>query len=149
MTSTISSFVNSSKGRPISPEGGKTRLFTGSPHPFGATVDDEGVNFAVYSANATAIQLLLFDNPSDLEPSQVIDLSAITNKSFYIWHVYVQGLKPGCGYAYRMNLGTATASTPQKFLLTPIPRVTHCLFGKGAQPVEVMIISTRACVVLS
>ena len=103
MTSTINSFVITSKGRPLSPEGGLTRIFTGSPHPFGATVDDEGVNFAIYSANATAIQLLLFDNPTDLDPSQVIDLNPITNKSFYIWHVYIQGLKPGTGYAYRVD----------------------------------------------
>ncbi len=65
MTSTINRFAISPKGRPLSPEGDVTRIYTGTPHPFGATVDDEGVNFAIYSANATAIQLLLFNNPSD------------------------------------------------------------------------------------
>ena len=62
------------KGRPLTPAGEEIRLYTGSPHPFGATVDDDGVNFSVYSANATAIQLLLFNNPKDLEPFKVIDL---------------------------------------------------------------------------
>jgi len=103
MSSKIKDFVTSSKGRPLAPSGGKTRIYTGSPHPFGATVDDEGVNFSVYSANATAIQLLIFDNPSDLEPTQVIDLSPVTNKSFFIWHIYVEGLRPGSGYAYRVD----------------------------------------------
>ena len=103
MTSTLSPFVTSIKRTPLSPPGGKTRIYTGSPHPFGATVDDEGVNFAIYSANATAVQLLIFNNPADLEPSQVIDLSPIANKSFFIWHIYVEGLKAGSGYAYRID----------------------------------------------
>jgi len=103
MSSKMNAFVNSNKGRPLSPQGSETRIYSGSPHPFGATVDDEGVNFSVYSANATAIQLLLFNNPSDLEPSQVINLNPIANKSFFIWHVYVEGLKTGSGYAYRVD----------------------------------------------
>jgi glycogen operon protein len=103
MSSKMNAFVNSNKGRPLSPQGSETRIYSGSPHPFGATVDDEGVNFSVYSANATAIQLLLFNNPSDLEPSRVINLNPIANKSFFIWHIYVEGLKPGSGYAYRVD----------------------------------------------
>ena len=94
MVSSINSFAVTTKGRPLSPEGEPLRIFTGSPHPFGATVDDEGVNFAVYSANATAVKLLIFDSPTDLDPSKVIELSPINNKSFYIWHIYIQGLKP-------------------------------------------------------
>ena len=37
------------------------RILPGSPHPLGATFDGEGVNFAVYSANADRIELCLFD----------------------------------------------------------------------------------------
>ena len=37
------------------------RLQPGSPYPLGATFDGEGVNFAVFSANADGIDLCIFD----------------------------------------------------------------------------------------
>ena len=79
MVASISSFVVATKGRPLSPEGETLRIFTGSPHPFGATVDDEGVNFSVYSANATGVKLLIFDNPTDLDPVSYTHLTLPTN----------------------------------------------------------------------
>ncbi|MCX5943788.1 MAG: glycogen debranching protein GlgX [Cyanobacteria bacterium] len=103
MTSTINRFEVPLKGSPLTPEGSDLRIYSGSAHPFGATVDDDGVNFSVYSANATGVQLLLFNSPTDLEPSKTIDLNPIKNKSFYIWHIYIEGLKPGSGYAYRVD----------------------------------------------
>ena len=36
-------------------------VYAGSPHPLGATWDGEGVNFAIYSENATSVDLCLFD----------------------------------------------------------------------------------------
>ena len=46
MAASTNSFVVSLKGRPLTPAGEEIRLYTGSPHPFGATVDDDGVNFS-------------------------------------------------------------------------------------------------------
>ena len=137
MTSTINSFTVSLKGNPLSPESDELRIYTGSPHPFGATVDDHGVNFAVYSANATAIQLLIFDNPTDLDPVKIINLSPITNKSFYIWHVYVQGLKPGSGYAYRVDGPNEPWNghrfNPEKILVDPYSKGNSlALWERGA-----------------
>ncbi len=37
------------------------RIVEGSPFPLGATWDGEGVNFALFSANATKVELYLFD----------------------------------------------------------------------------------------
>src|SRR6516162_7298590 len=75
----------------------------GRAHPLGATVDKEGVNFSVFSRNATAVELLLFDQHNDLEPTQVIKLEPLANQTFFFWHVYVKGLRPGTHYAYRVD----------------------------------------------
>ena len=75
----------------------------GRAYPLGSTPDAGGVNFSVYSENATGIELLLFDRHDDTEPSQVIRLDRATNKSFHFWHVYVKGLKAGAFYSYRAD----------------------------------------------
>jgi glycogen operon protein len=75
----------------------------GQAHPLGATVDKGGVNFSVFSRNATAIELLLFERHDDVQPSQVIKLDPSVNRTFFLWHVYVKGLKPGVCYAYRVD----------------------------------------------
>jgi isoamylase len=75
----------------------------GRPHPLGATVDKGGVNFSVFSRNATSVELLLFDQHDDVEPIQIIKLDPHTDQTFFFWHVYVKGLKPGAHYAYRVD----------------------------------------------
>src|SRR5215469_11066678 len=75
----------------------------GRAHPLGATVDKEGVNFSVFSRNATGVELLLFNEHDDAQPIQVIKLEPHTNQTFFFWHVYVKGLKPGAHYAYRVD----------------------------------------------
>jgi glycogen operon protein len=61
------------------------------------------VNFSVFSRNATAVELLLFNEHDDVQPIQVIKLEPHTNQTFFFWHVYVKGLKPGAHYAYRVD----------------------------------------------
>jgi isoamylase len=75
----------------------------GRTHPLGATPDKQGVNFSLFSEHATSVELLIFDEPNDPQPSQIIKLNSKTNKTFHFWHVYVKGLKPGTGYAYRVD----------------------------------------------
>lgn len=75
----------------------------GCAHPLGATPDKEGVNFSVFSERATSVELLLFDEHDDKEPTQIIQLDPRSNKTFHFWHVYVRGLKPGAHYAYRVD----------------------------------------------
>jgi isoamylase len=72
-------------------------------HPLGATVDKEGVNFSVFSRNATAVELLLFNKHDDVQPFQIIKLEPQVNQTFFFWHVYVKGLKAGALYAYRVD----------------------------------------------
>jgi glycogen operon protein len=75
----------------------------GSPHPLGATPYMKGVNFSVFSENATGIELLLFNKCEDCQPFQVIKFDPLKNRSFSFWHVFVKELKPGVFYNYRVD----------------------------------------------
>ncbi|HIK30215.1 MAG TPA: glycogen debranching protein GlgX [Oscillatoriales cyanobacterium M4454_W2019_049] len=75
----------------------------GHPHPLGALPDAAGVNFSLLSQHATIVELLLFGEYDQPFPEQVITLNPEFHKTFYYWHVYVKGLKPGTHYAYRVD----------------------------------------------
>jgi glycogen operon protein len=76
-------------------------VLPGRSYPLGATVTPDGVNFSVFSRNASEIHLLLFDRADDPYPARVIELNSETNRTFYYWHVFVPGLRAGQVYAYR------------------------------------------------
>ena len=80
-----------------------SRFCAGKPFPLGAVCSAEGVNFSIYSKNATQVKLLLFDHADDTEPSYSIPLDPSTNQTYYYWHIFVPGLKPGQIYGYRVN----------------------------------------------
>lgn len=75
----------------------------GQSYPLGATIFREGVNFSVFSKNATAVELLLFDDVSAPRPSRVIPLDPKQNRTFYYWHILVPGIQAGQLYAYRVH----------------------------------------------
>jgi glycogen operon protein len=56
------------------------RLWPGKPYPLGATWDGEGVNFALFSENATAVELCLFDGPESDKESHRIACMAPMNR---------------------------------------------------------------------
>ncbi len=87
-----------------------TNILAGSPEPLGPNVTPEGINFAVHSAGATRMELLLFDNIADQRPSLVIPLSPETNRTGDVWHVFVEGLPNKTLYNIRVD----GAYTPQK-----------------------------------
>lgn len=72
---------------------------SGKPHPLGATFDGEGVNFAVFSANATRIELCLFTSDSVTEIARI----PLTERDGDVWHVHVAGLAPGQKYGFRVH----------------------------------------------
>ncbi|MCB0534190.1 MAG: glycogen debranching enzyme, partial [Saprospiraceae bacterium] len=74
----------------------------GKSHPLGATVYPDGVNFSIFSKNSATVELWLFHDPDDAKPFQIIPLSPVRNKSFYYWHVFVEGLKPEALYGYKV-----------------------------------------------
>jgi isoamylase len=85
---------------------GKSKTFTtteGAPHPLGATVRPNGVNFSLFSSGATGVELLLFGDHDAPQPVQSIELIPSKNKTFHFWHIFVQGLKAGAHYAFRVS----------------------------------------------
>src|SRR5258708_26014602 len=90
-------------------------LFTdaGSAHPLGATTHADGVNFSLFSQDATEVALLLFDRQSAIEPAQVIRLDPFQNKTFHFWHVFVRGCRPGIYYAFRVDGPADPAAGPR------------------------------------
>ncbi len=76
---------------------------SGKPYPFGATYTEGGVNFAVYSKNATSVRLEFFDNEDDLNPSAEILFDPKKNKTGDVWHVFVENMKAGSLYLYRVD----------------------------------------------
>jgi isoamylase len=75
----------------------------GSPLPLGTLERGGGVNFAIFSRNASRVRLELFDHPEDAVPARVIDLDAARNRTGDVWHVWVEGIGPGHLYAYRVD----------------------------------------------
>jgi isoamylase len=76
------------------------RIWPGHPYPLGATWDGEGVNFALFSENATAVELCLFSSPCATEDSHRIMVEECTN---HVWHVYLPEVRPGQHYGYRIH----------------------------------------------
>jgi len=74
------------------------QLSDGNCYPLGASLTEDGVNFALYTQNAREVYLLLFDRP-DGEPSDIIRLP---HRTKFIWHVLVHGLKAGQLYGYKV-----------------------------------------------
>ena len=60
---------------------------SGTSHPLGATMRAGGVNFSVYSRDADAIELLLFDAVDDPRPARVIALDPTRHRTYHYWHV--------------------------------------------------------------
>jgi isoamylase len=75
------------------------RVWPGRPFPLGATWDGSGVNFALFSEHATAVELCLFEHADSGEESNRIPLPERTD---YVWHCYLPDVKPGQCYGYRV-----------------------------------------------
>lgn len=73
----------------------------GSRFPRGVTVCPDGVNFSLLSRGATGIELRLYDAVDSEAPFQVIELDPQVNRTFIIWHVFVEALPEGIWYTWR------------------------------------------------
>ncbi|MBQ1870365.1 MAG: glycogen debranching protein GlgX [Treponema sp.] len=79
------------------------QTFAGNPLPIGTQVYPDGVNFSVYSRNATRIFLDLFDKSSDVKPYSTLVLSPEQNRTGDLWHIFVKGIKAGTLYLFRVE----------------------------------------------
>ena len=91
------------------------RTRPGSHFPPGTTVCPGGVNFSVASRYATRVELLLFEGAVTPQPFQVIELSPESNRTFYVWHVFVEDLQSGIHYAWRAAGPADTRETGRSF----------------------------------
>src|SRR5438876_7941426 len=76
------------------------RILPGRPYPLGAHWDGAGVNFALFSEHAQAVELCLFD-PAD--PRRETERIPVRERTDLIWHVYLPGARPGLLYGYRVH----------------------------------------------
>jgi len=81
-------------------------LVAGRPSPLGATWDGQGVNFALFSAHAEAVELCVFDG-------QEMRALPLPRRSDQVWHGYLAGAAPGLRYAYRVQ-GAAAPENGQR-----------------------------------
>jgi len=98
----------------------RTDLWPGRPYPLGATPDECGVNFALFSEHATKVELCLFDGPEAAVESHCLTLPEKTDQ---VWHGFLPEAKPGLVYGYRVHGPDDPASghrfNPRKVLLDP------------------------------
>lgn len=80
----------------------ESKIQRGTPYPLGATVMEGGTNFSVFSKNAQAIELLLFEHEEAKKPYRVVSFHPKQNKTFYYWHIFLENIGHGQVYAYRV-----------------------------------------------
>ena len=102
------------------------RQLQGMSGPLGATLAQGGVNFSLYSRDATGIELLFFDQPDDPKPSQTIVLDPVFNRTYHYWHIFLSGIQPGQIYGIRahgpFDPSRGLRFDPSKVLLDPYGR---------------------------
>jgi isoamylase len=94
----------------------------GVPAPLGAHFDGRGVNFALFSEHATAVDICLFE-PGERHETRTVRLPCRTDD---IWHGYLRGVLPGQLYGYRVHGPWDPAAghrfNPSKLVLDPYAR---------------------------
>lgn len=98
---------------------GNVKVSAGRAYPLGATADENGVNFALFSAHAEKVELCLFDETG----TQELERYAITENDNNIWHLYLEGVQAGQVYGYRVygpyDPQKGKRFNPNKLLLDP------------------------------
>ena len=114
----------------------------GLPYPLGASWDGSGTNFALFSENATGVELCLYDDGDPGRETERIRLPEYTNE---VWHGYLPEVKPGQRYGYRVDGPWEPEQghrfNPAKLLLDPYARAidgtvrwSDVLFGHVVGP---------------
>ena len=75
------------------------KIWLGYPYPLGATWLGNGVNFAIFSENATSVDLCLFDHPESPQENIRIPMTEHTDQ---VWHLFLPDVRPGQLYGYRV-----------------------------------------------
>ena len=95
------------------------KVWDGRSYPLGSTADEWGVNFALFSQGALRVELCLFDKAGVKEIARY-EMPVRENN---IWHIYLEGVKPGQVYGYRVygpyDPQNGKRFNPNKLLMDP------------------------------
>ena len=98
------------------------RILPGKPNPLGASLSDEGVNFAVYAQDATSVELCLFDEAAGAETERI----ELTERTGFVWHCFIRDCKAGQLYGFRVARPVRARRwpplQPAKLLIDPYAR---------------------------
>jgi isoamylase len=98
----------------------------GNHFPLGATPETDGVNFALFSENATAVYLCLYDAEN---PAQETGCIKVEDRTEFVWHVFIENLQPGQLYGYRVDghydPQNGHLFNPNKLLLDPYAKAIN------------------------
>ena len=93
-------------------------VWPGRPFPLGATLDESGTNFSLFSENAQRVELCLFDDDGDHEMRV-----ELTERTAFNWHCYLPGVGLGQRYGYRVHgpydPNAGRRFNPAKLLIDP------------------------------
>jgi glycogen operon protein len=106
-------------------------VWPGEAYPLGSYWDGKGTNFALYSENATGVELCLFDGKN--KETRVL----LTEVNNYIWHGYLPGIGPGQRYGFRVHGPFAPEQghrfNPNKLLIDPYAKAVDGEIGYGEE----------------
>jgi len=113
---------------------------TGKALPLGASLSNEGVNFAIFSRHATAVTLILFESQDSNSPWLEVPLNKREHRTGNIWHCFIKGLQAGTCYLYRADgpyfPEKGQRFNPNKTLLDPYAKaltdISNWDYGKCA-----------------
>ena len=105
---------------------GESSIWLGAANPLGAIWDGQGVNFAIVSEHATAVEVCLFARPDDpFEAGRI----ALPERTGHTWHGYIPGIGPGQTYGYRVygpyRPDYGLRFNPAKLLIDPYARALY------------------------
>jgi isoamylase len=109
---------------------GHRDAWPGTDAPLGATWDGSGTNFALFSENATNVDLVLFD-----DRGAEIATNALMERTDLVWHGYIDNVGPGQRYGFRVGGRYAPHEglrhNHAKLLLDPYARAISGRFRHG------------------
>ena len=79
------------------------KAFPGSRYPLGAHWEGKGTNFSIFSRHAAEAKLVLYERDDSLVPFMSVQLDPMVNRTFFFWHVYLEGVGPGTHYTWRVG----------------------------------------------
>lgn len=107
---------------------------------YGANYDKGGVNFGIFSKNATRVILEIYEESCQLSPTETFELDKVQNKTGDVWHIYVEGLKPNIYYGYRIygsqDEKNGHRFNPKKLLLDPYAKAISGFYNLENEPSE-------------